>query len=176
VNLSDNDGYWTGILTDEAMDTSRDFRLRILRNSSTTNVAFVSGSSDGLLSPDSGSSSQSTGLIPDKNLAGLAQEIFPATNPLLTSTRFLASTPPIPAVTGCVFAGVPLKRTIALDANTTLNGSHIVNQRTITGRFVETISHATDPGITYLNTTVGGVFFIVRDLPATPNLPSPFAP
>ncbi len=176
VNLSDNDGYWSGALLDEAMDAARDFRLQILRNASTTEVAFVSGNSDGLPVPDAGNSSQSTGLIPDTNLAGASQQVFPAISPLLTLTRFTASTPAIPAVTGCVFKGVPLKRTIVLDANSALNASHVVNRQTIAGGFVESITHATDPTVTYLDTTVSGTFVITRDIATPPNLPSAFLP
>lgn len=174
VNYNDNDCYWNGVLTDDT--TTRDFRLSVRRNASTTQVAFVSGSSDGLATPDGGASSQSTGLIPDVDLAGNPQEIFPATGIVISANRFTASSPALPAPTGGSFASVSLKRTIALDANPSTFAAHSVTPKVIVGAFTESVSHATDPTITYLNAQKTGFFVLACDPPAPPVLPSVFVP
>lgn len=174
VNYNDNDCYWNGVLTNDT--TSRDFRLSVRRNASTTQAAFVSGSSDGLATPDGGASSQSTGLIPDVDLLGNPQEVFPATGIVISANRFTASSPALPAPTGGSFAAVALKRTIALDANPSTFAAHSVTPMVIVGAFTESVSHATDPTITYLNAQKTGFFVLACDPPAPPVLPSVFVP
>ena len=174
VNYNDNDCYWNGVLTDDT--TTRDFRLSVKRDASTTQVAFVSGSSDGLATPDGGASSQSTGLIPDVDLAGNPQEIFPATGIVISANRFTATSPALPAPTGGSFAAVALKRTFALDANPSTFAAHSVTPKVIVGAFTESVSHATDPTITYLNAQKTGFFVLACDPPAPPVLPSVFVP
>lgn len=61
--------------------SERSFRVCLAQDGTTTSVNFVSGNSDGLHDPDSGASSQSTGVIPDINLFGDPQEIWPAAFP-----------------------------------------------------------------------------------------------
>ena len=176
ANLSDNDNYWTGALVDG--DITRDFRLRICSGSTKMGVAFVAGMSDGLPTPDGGLSSQSTGVIPVTDLAGDPLEVFIATGASSTATSFTATSPEMPVTTTGAFAGVGLKRVLALNANSVASAAagHSVTPAVIVGTFTETISHATDPTVTYLDSVTTGNFVLARDQPAPPVLPSVFTP
>lgn len=172
VCLTDNDAFWNGVLIDEL--TERNFRLRVQKDATTTSVAFVSGDSDGLLTPDSGASSQSTGVIPETNLAGAPQEAFSASSPSFSDSFITATSPELPASTSGFLGTTPLKRTLTIAANPGMNATHSINPTTILGKFTETISHATDASATYLNTTVEGTMVLSKDVPRSANLASPF--
>jgi hypothetical protein len=62
VCLSENDCCWSGVLKDTF--ATRNFRMKLLRDDSVTQAAFIAGSEDGLLKPDGNASSQSEGVIP----------------------------------------------------------------------------------------------------------------
>ncbi|MDB4451849.1 thrombospondin type 3 repeat-containing protein [Akkermansiaceae bacterium] len=172
VCLTDNDSYWNGVLVDEL--TERNFRLRVRRDASTTEVAFVSGDSDGLLTPDAGASSQSTGIIPETNLAGNPQEVFLSSTPSFSDVFVSASTPDLPATTSGFLGTTPLKRTLVIAANPGMNPDHNITPTAILGKFTEIISHATDPDATYLDTTIEGSMVLTKDVPLPANLESPF--
>ena len=111
LNITDNDAYWFGSLRDEL--TERSFRVCILRDDTTTQAEFVSGQDDGLPDLDTGSSSLSTGLIPEKNLDGDDQTEWPASsfNFDLSTPAFSASVEDLPSVANGIITD-PLARTI----------------------------------------------------------------
>lgn len=190
VCLFDNDAYWSGTLIDAV--TQRNFRVRILQNASTKKVAFVSGTSDGLITNPDGES-QSTGIIPDKDINGNPTNVFEDASAIFSLTNFSATTPALPAEAGGFLGNVPLKRTLSLTADTT-DTSHSIRTATtsdptdpldppparpneilaIRGSFTETISHRTNPDITYLDAVASGFFTLTKDLPRKPALTSPF--
>lgn len=174
VSLSDNDNYWNGVLQDA--NGTRNFRVRLRRQGSSTDLAFVSGTSDGMATPDGGASSQSTGVIPSTNLAGQPQEVFVADSVSLTATTFTATSPALPASTMGAFAGVALKRVLTLTANSVDRPADTVMDSVIVGTFTEAITHATDPSVTYLNSTTTGLLVLTRDLAGAPVVPSAFVP
>ena len=188
VCLSENDSYWNGVAVDNA--SQRNFRMRLLRNASTTQCAFVSGNQDGLNTESSDGTdlmgtSQTTGLIPDVDIAGTPQSVWQATPSVFTSTSFQATSPEMP-VLNSGFTNQPLVRTLALDAeiepifrllappNNTLRSTEPSEPLVFAGSYVETISHATDPSITYLNSTINGSFSLTRVQSAQVNLSSAY--
>ncbi|MEJ6728170.1 MAG: thrombospondin type 3 repeat-containing protein [Akkermansiaceae bacterium] len=174
VCLTDNDAFWNGVLIDKL--TERNFRLRVEKDATTTSVAFVSGNSDGLLSPDSGASSQSTGVIPETNIAGSSQQVFSASSPSFSDSLITATSPELPAPTSGFLGTTLLKRTLTIAANPGLNAKHkisLTGVSVILGKFTETISHATDANARYLNTTIEGTMVLSKDVPRSANLVSP---
>ena len=175
LNITDNDAYWFGSLRDEL--TERSFRVCILRDDTTTQAEFVSGQDDGLPDPDTGSSSLSTGLIPEKNLAGDDQTEWPASsiNFDLSTPAFSASVEDLPSVANGIITD-PLARTITLTATPNTDATHTVLSNLVSGTYTEQIKHATDPGTTYLNKILTGVFSMIRDVAPAPAINSPFNP
>jgi hypothetical protein len=195
VVVSDNDAYWSGKLVVEAGEANtnpgpleslrdqpsdRDFRVCISRSPGNVVIQFRSGSSDGLYQPDGGDSSQSTGVIPDYDLAGAEQTIFDSLTDIFTTTRFEALTPPLPVATAGFFDKAPLQRQIHLIADTTASTDPGVIQTTkVFGYFTDTVTHvppASGPTPTYLASQVKGYFVLVKDIPQAADIPSPFAP
>ena len=186
--LSDNDSYWTGVAVDNT--TQRNFRMRLLRNGSTTEWSFVAGNEDGLPTEaadgsDLMGSSQSTGLIPDFDFDDTAPdgtvprgvwEAVASTFTLGTPASpgiFAATSPQMPVSSGG-FINAPLQRVLALTGevqpffrlldppNLTPRATEPSEPLRLSGSYVETISHATDPAITYLNSTINGSFVLTR--------------
>lgn len=176
VCLGDNDSYWNGVLVDGLSE--RNFRLCIQQNQSIQQAAFVSGSSDGLLDADNGSSSQSTGVIPDTDLMGSPTEIFPASGVAFSNTLFSAQSPELLATTSGFLGTTELKRNIFLTSNPSMDAAHNITDSTILGKFIETVSHIADPNDpsppTYLNNTVEGLFILTKDIPLSAETDSPF--
>ena len=185
VCLFDNDAYWSGTLIDAV--TQRNFRLRVLQNGATREVAFVSGTNDGLIS-DAGGESQSTGVIPTEDINGNPATVFQSTAPEFSLSSFSATSPDLPATAGGFLGSVPLKRVLSLTSTPLSEASHAISTDpstdppparpseilAIRGSFTETITHRTNPAITYLDAVASGFFTLTKDLPRKPAITSPF--
>ncbi|MEZ5304620.1 MAG: thrombospondin type 3 repeat-containing protein [Verrucomicrobiales bacterium] len=166
VCLNDNDAYYNGALIGDGGE--RNFRLRVLRHSGGSQIAFVSGGgNDGLSAPEGVGGSQSDGVIPAGTWIG-SQVIDNAGRFRVTSP---AMTFPAGEAGGLFAVSAQLQRVLALDAN----DPSLVLQHSISGAFTESIS-STDPGKTYLNHSTSGQFTIFRDLPLPAEVESEFKP
>ncbi len=173
VCIGDNDAYWSGILKDTYRE--RDFRVCIAQSDGSVSVNFVSGNSDGLLNPDSGQSSQSTGLIPDRKLDGTPKEIWPEGGFAQFSPEhgiFYVFVFDIPLNTGD--SPDPLVRSLSFTVSPAEEGT--VQENLVAGFYSETIQHATDFTITHLNRNREGTFVLVRDVPDSTAIDSPLNP
>ncbi|MGD1978381.1 MAG: thrombospondin type 3 repeat-containing protein [Akkermansiaceae bacterium] len=176
INIADNDAYWFGTLRDNL--TERTFRLCVVQNATTTQASFVSGQSDGLPTPDGGASSLSTGLIPDKDLDGETQEIWPvdAITFQLEPENFSLSITRLPSLNNGIITE-RLVRSLTLNANPATVPGQSVRNLSILGSYTEVISHADNPEeTTYLNRILNGTFSLIREVAAAPAVNSPYDP
>ena len=176
VCLTDNDSYWNGVHIDNA--SQRNFRMRLLRDANSLEWAFVTGNEDGLAMPEDGTildiSSQTTGLIPNFDFDESSRGTWIAPSSLFTDTRLEITSPEMPVTSGGYTVNTPLKRVLSLTADITpffrlLDPPNLTPRATepsepmaITGTSVETISHATDPSVTYLDATMNGTFILTK--------------
>lgn len=162
VVIGDNDACWSGCLDDGTLQ--QNFRLRMLRQGGTSQIAFVSGSThDGLpQSAQTGTTDQSAGIIP----AGT----HPATITANNSTLFDITSPALPAGDQATMFGssLVLNRTLRLRAGTGVTPSSIAAAK-IYGTFTENTSA---PGGTapHLAINRSGTFALQRDVPSVPAL------
>jgi hypothetical protein len=162
VVIGDNDAYWSGSLDDGNLQ--QNFRLRMLRQGATSQIAFVSGSAnDGLpQSAQTGTTDQSAGIIP----AGVHATTVTANS----ATLFDITSPALPAGGQATMFGssLVLNRTLRLRAGTGITPSSVTAAR-IYGTFTE---NTTAPGGTapHLAINRSGTFALVRDIPSTPTL------
>lgn len=171
VCLGENDSYWDGVVIDNT--TQRNFRMRLLRNGGTTQWAFVSGSSDGLPvategGADISATSQTTGLVPTTNLDGDAQEVFVATPSIFSPSSMLAFSPEMPVRSGGFTGTTPMKQVLQLNAThgpieQPVGSGNFAETPVLRGSYVQTLSHATDPSITYLDAVITGEFVLSRE-------------
>ncbi len=175
LRLCDNDKYWSGALLSNF--GGRPIRMRILKNSTSTQMAFVSGSSNGLPRTEAaGTNAQSTGVIPITNLANQPQEVWPASSAVFTpGSLFSANVSNLRVIESTIIDNEPLKRSLQLTAQTS-NSSHRITDALVLGQYTEAVTHATNPAVTFLDRTVTGSFVLRPDLPADPVLESAFAP
>lgn len=184
--ISEEDAFWNGILVDR--NTQRNFRLKVGKIGNVTKVDFVSGQDDGLPSTysdregevaDISSTSQTAGVIPIKNFDGLSKSTWPVTSPSFTNGTFSVSSPPLPVVGEKLLipaGGNPaFQRVISLTAayelvEDTNNATLLKDPPLIAGTFTETITHATNPAITYLDAVVTGTFALSRQSPEPPTV------
>jgi hypothetical protein len=177
VCLCDNDAFWSASLKDDIFE--RDFRLKVLKQGSTTEVVMVAGSSDGLPIVDGGTSSQSTGLVPTS-----PQEEWPASFTFDSTSQFafVSQELPVPVSTFGGFNGSsarvteePLIRVITFNCEAN-NPDHVFQDGVqYIGDSLETIS-AVDPSKTYLTRQTSGLMVMIREIQSPPNLSNPLDP
>lgn len=185
IRLTDNDSYWQGSLAghpDSGAEKSfiqRNFRMKFTQNASLNRVHFVAGPGfDGLpaLAGElpATATSQSEGVIPGGAwLAGLFAS---------TPTDFRATSPPMPipaagggiGTGGSLFGSVPdMRRTLELNAVPGVTPYNMITPTLIGGRFIETQASVSAP---HLNVQASGMFVLLKELPATPPIPSFLVP
>lgn len=164
VVIGDNDAYWSGVLDDG--DQQRNFRLRMLRQGASSQVAFVAGSTnDGLpQNTQAGTSDQSSGLIP----AGIHAAIVTSN----TAAAFDITSPALPAGSQATLfgSGLTLNRVVRLRAGTGISPTAI-SSTAIHGTFTETVA-APGGASPHLTVNRTGRFSIIRDIPSQPVLTS----
>jgi hypothetical protein len=190
VCLCDDDAYWSGIFKEVTTRTirgeevvvdgllERNFRIRVLRQGSTTQMAFVSGTSDGLPDTENDGSSRSTGLVPST-----PQEIWPVVSATDSPTSFAFTSPAFPIVPS-TFAGFNGSARITDEAMTRRltflaqanHPEHLFSRSThYLGPASEIVSPV-DPTKTYLAITTPGRIMLVKDIQPPPNPVNPLDP
>ncbi|HEX7860220.1 MAG TPA: hypothetical protein VF773_07845 [Verrucomicrobiae bacterium] len=164
VSIHDNDGYWSGVLRND--NSEQGFRLRLLRQGSTMQGAFVS-------SDDTNSTTgvQGIGTIPPGN--------WPLATAQLSNTTFEAVSGPIPMGSSTLFGNSALTRVLNLVAKPAPGGSnpgtnYWIKSNLILGTYTDTLSPA-DSNLAYLRRESTGIFVLMEDLPVLPFPDSPAA-
>jgi hypothetical protein len=171
VIIAENDSWWTGSVTDTYAE--RNFRLRILRNASGSQMVFGAGAGrDGLAmlasEAPAARTSLSKGLVPDGEWNATVVSDLPH--------RLHLSSPAMPADGGGLLSGAgALTRRIEFQCQPTVTGEfafHELRTDRIIGSYREVLSAAAG---SYLGVTNSGGFVLVRDIPTTAKVTNPLA-
>jgi hypothetical protein len=162
VLIYDNDGYWSGVLRND--NSEQGFRLRLLRQGSTVQGAFVSSKDT-----NNAAGLQGIGTIPSGD--------WPLARAELTSTTFEAASGPIPMGSSSLFGDSTLNRVVSLVAKPGPDGknpgtNYWIKSNLILGTYTDTLS-PTSPDLAYLRRESSGIFVIIEDLPVLPVADSP---
>lgn len=171
VIIAENDSWWTGSVMDTYAE--RNFRLRIMRNASGSQMLFGAGAGrDGLAmlasEAPAARTSLSKGLVPDGEWNATVVSDLPH--------RLNISSPAMPADGGGLLSGAgSLTRRIEFQCQPTVTGEfafHELRTDRIIGSYREILSAATS---SYLGVTNSGEFVLVRDIPPTAKVSNPLA-
>lgn len=162
IVLSDNDGWWNGLLQDKYAE--RNFRIKMLRGANSQIIFAAGGGQDGLpvlaSEPANARSSQSEGIVPIGSWTGTVVSDTP--------NHFKIVSPPLPAASGGLFgAGTGLTRTLTLEVLPAPGKFHEIIPARYIGTYTEVLAL---PGSNYLGCTNTGTFVLAQDVPTAPNV------
>lgn len=161
LTVLDNDGFWTAVLRMDKREYQ--FRMRLLREDGETIGSIISS-----LDSDSELGRQGSGSIPEGE--------WPVTVNWL-SESFEAESAPIPMNSNLLFEGV-LNRVIEFSALPPDNpedpdAPYIVEDAVIAGKVTDSLI-SEDPDFSYFNLEREGVFYLMKDIPVTEAIETPY--